>query len=119
MCFKVALLYLSLPSPLKTLFNIAEAPFKELLNFDVCVVWWCSDRPINSQEYKSFDIYAVSIKISMTEYHHWITVWLTIYFNTAVYGEKWVWYFWSLAYFRFFGALNGAFEVQFFSGLNF
>ena len=27
--------------------------------------------------------------------------------------------FWSLAYFRFFEALNGAFEVQFFSGLNF
>ena len=30
------------------------------------------DGPLNSQEYKSFDIYAVSIKISMTEYHHWI-----------------------------------------------
>ena len=39
---------------------------------------------------------------------------MTIYFNTAVYGEKWVWYFWSLAYFHFFAALNGAFEVQFF-----
>ena len=57
---------------LKTLFNIVEAPFKKLLNFDVCVVWWCSDGPLNSQEYKSFEIYAVSIKISMTEYHHWI-----------------------------------------------
>ena len=57
---------------LKTLFNIVEAPLKKLLNFDVCVVWWCSDGPINSQEYKSFEIYAVSIKISMTEYHHWI-----------------------------------------------
>ena len=30
-------------------------------------------RPINSQEYKSFEIYAVTIKISMTEYHHWIS----------------------------------------------
>ena len=29
---------------------------------------WCSDGPINSQEYKSFGIYAVTIKISMTEY---------------------------------------------------
>ena len=45
--------------------------------------------------------------------------WQTIYSNTAVYGEKWVWYFWSLAYFRFFEALNGAFEVQFFQGLIF
>ena len=25
--------------PLKTSFNIVEAPFKKLLNFDVCVVW--------------------------------------------------------------------------------
>ena len=56
---------------LKTLFNIVEAPLKKKLNFDVCVVWWCSDGPINSQEY-SFEIYAVSIKVSMTEYHHWI-----------------------------------------------
>ena len=29
-----------------------------------------------------------------------------IYSNTAVYGEKWVWSFWSLAYFRFFEALK-------------
>ena len=29
-----------------------------------------SDGLINSQEYKSFDIYAVAIKISMTEYYH-------------------------------------------------
>ena len=27
--------------------------------------------------------------------------------------------FWSLAYFRFFEALNGAFEVQLFSGLQY
>ena len=26
-----------------------------------------SDRPLNSQEYNSFEIYAVSIKTSMTE----------------------------------------------------
>ena len=30
---------------LKTLFNIVEDRFKRLLNFDVCVVWWCSDGP--------------------------------------------------------------------------
>ena len=30
-------------------------------------VWWCSDGSINSQEYESFEIYAVTIKISMTE----------------------------------------------------
>ena len=59
---------------LKTLFNIVEAPFKKLLNFDVGVVWWCSDGPINSQEYNSFEIYAVTIKISMTESHHWINI---------------------------------------------
>ena len=52
---------------LKTLFNIVEAPFKKLLNFDACVVRWCSDGPINSQEYKNFKIYVVNIKISMTE----------------------------------------------------
>ena len=59
---------------LKTLFNIVEAPLKKWLNFDVCIVWWCSDGPLlNSQHwYKSFEIYAVSIKISMIEYHHWI-----------------------------------------------
>ena len=48
------------------------APCKKKLNFDVCLIWWCSDGPINSQKYKSFEIYAVTIKISMTEYHHWI-----------------------------------------------
>ena len=31
-----------------------------------------SKRSINSQEYKSFEIYAVTIKISVTEYHHLI-----------------------------------------------
>ena len=57
---------------LQTLFNIVEAPLKKLLNCDVCVVWCCSDGPLNSQQHKSFEIYAVSVKISMTEYHHWI-----------------------------------------------
>ena len=61
-----------IPPNIKTLFNIVEAPFKKKLNFDVCVVWWCSTGPINSQEYNSFEIYTVSFKISMTEYHHWI-----------------------------------------------
>ena len=42
--------YNSLQLGLKTLFNIVEAPFEKLLNFDVCAVWWCSDGPINSQE---------------------------------------------------------------------
>ena len=41
---------------LKSLFNIVEAPFEKLWNFDVCVVWWCSDGPVNSQEYKSFKL---------------------------------------------------------------
>ena len=30
------------------------------------------DQSKNSQEYKRFDISAVIIKISMTEYHNWI-----------------------------------------------
>ena len=42
---------------LKTLFIIVEAPFKTKLNIDLCVAWWCSDGSMNSQEYKSFDIY--------------------------------------------------------------
>ena len=52
---------------LKTLFNIVEAPFNKILEFFVCVVWWCSDGPINSQEYKSFEIYGVTIK-SLSRY---------------------------------------------------
>ena len=28
--------------------------------------------PLNSQEYKRIEIYVAAIKISMTEYHHWI-----------------------------------------------
>ena len=57
---------------LKTLFNIVEAPFNFFFLLWCLCCLWCSDGPINSQEYKSFEIYAVSIKISMTEYHHWI-----------------------------------------------
>ena len=34
--------------------------FKKWLNFDVCFVWRCSDASINSQEYKSFDISAIT-----------------------------------------------------------
>ena len=41
---------------LKTLFNIVEARFIQFLNFDVCVVWQFSDGPMNSHEYKSFEI---------------------------------------------------------------
>ena len=74
---------------MSVLYDDVEMDQKKLLNFDVCVVWWCWDGPINSQEYKSFEIYEVTIKISMTEYHHWINR-LTVYSNTAVYGEKWV-----------------------------
>ena len=60
--------------------------------YDVCVIYWCSDASINSQEYESFDIYAVIIKISMTEYHHLInrTV-LMVQSKTAVYGGIRVW----------------------------
>ena len=48
---------------------------------------------INSQSYKSFEIYAVTIKISMNEYHHWINRQdlCQVYSNTGVYGGKWVW----------------------------
>ena len=51
----------------KTLFNIVVNRFKNcwtvmsVLYNDVQIL------PLNSQEYKSFEIYAVSIKISMTE----------------------------------------------------
>ena len=35
---------------------------KKKINFDICVVWWCSDGSMNRQEYKSFEIDAVTIK---------------------------------------------------------
>ena len=36
------------------------------------VLYLCSEGSVNSQEYKSFEKDAVTIKISMTEYHHLI-----------------------------------------------
>ena len=57
---------------LKTLLTLWRLNFF-FFYFDVCVVWWCSGGLIMSQEYKRFEIiYAVTIKISMTEYHHCI-----------------------------------------------
>ena len=58
---------------IKDIVKIAEAPFKKV-DFDIFVAWWCAEGPINSQEYKRFEIYVVTIKISMTEYYHWINV---------------------------------------------
>ena len=53
--------------PLNTLFNIVEAPLKKIVElWSLCCIWWCSDGPLNSQEYKSFEIYAVSISRHMT-----------------------------------------------------
>ena len=52
------------------------------------------------------EIYVVTIKISMTEYHNWI--------NHQTDGL-----FWSLVFFHFFEAVIHAFEVQIFSGLHF
>ena len=59
------------------------------------------DWSINSQEYKSFDISAFTIKISMTEYHHCNKPSEPmVYSNTAVpLGEKWVRHIWSLVCF--------------------
>ena len=51
---------------LKTLFNIVEAPFNFLVRTLMSVLYdgvRSSDGSINSQEYKSFEIYAVTIKI--------------------------------------------------------
>ena len=69
-------------------------------------------RVKNSQEYKSFDIYVVTIKISMTEYHHLINyladgLFLTLQsMGENEYGIS------GHLYFHFFEALNNAFEVQ-------
>ena len=43
-----------------------------LLDVCVCIVMFNAEGSINSQEYNSFQIDAVSINISMTEYRHWI-----------------------------------------------
>ena len=74
------------------MFNIVEVPFEKLLNFDVCVVWWRSDGPIKSQEYKSFEI--------LCGHYEDILIYDRIsplnqrpgspFILTAVYGEKWV-----------------------------
>ena len=47
-------------SALKTLFNTVEDRF--FLYFDVCVVSWCSDGSLDSQECESFDNDAVTIR---------------------------------------------------------
>ena len=57
---------------LKTLFTLWRIDFFFFFNFDVWAVYWCSDRSINSQEFTRFEIDAVPIKKSMTEYHHLI-----------------------------------------------
>ena len=45
----------------------------------------------NSQEYKSFEIYAVTINISMTDNHHWINRQVSPFILTRQFmGEKWV-----------------------------
>ena len=53
------------------LFNILEAWYKK--NWTLVFVLYndVSNGSINNQEYKRFLIDAVTIKISMTEYHHW------------------------------------------------
>ena len=54
---------------LKTLFKIVEAPLKKKITL-INVLY--DDIQI-IQEYKSFDVYAVTIKISMTSImHHWM-----------------------------------------------
>ena len=46
---------------------------------------------------KVFEIDAVTIKKSMTEYHHWINVLAAhLFLNTVVYGRKWVWWIWAI-----------------------
>ena len=61
-----------------------------MLNYNLCVVKLCSDGSINRQECTSFDIYAITIKISMIEYHHKKkikkNVFLMVYSNTTLYG---------------------------------
>ena len=46
--------------------NSVEAPFKRLLNFNVCVLWWRTDGPMISQEYQSLCGYYQD----MTKHHH-------------------------------------------------
>ena len=100
---------------LKTLFNIVEAPFKIVKLWCLCCMMmfrWTNKQP-GIQEFWHLwglyqDIYEYDCISPLNKMG-----WLTIYSNTAVYEEKWVWYFWSLAYFRFFEALYGALEEHF------
>ena len=68
--------HLQLPSTtawLKTLFNIVEAPLQKNFELLMSVLYDdVQDGPLHSQEYKSLKFMRPSIKISMTEYHHWI-----------------------------------------------
>ena len=52
-----------------------------------------NDGPWNNQEYKSVEIYALSIKISMTEYHHYKNDLVDHLFYNSNLREKLVWYF--------------------------
>ena len=99
---------------LKTLFNIVEAWLKKLLNFEGCVVWWCSDGPINSQEYESFEIYAVTIKIFLTEFHHWINGQAHLCQHSSLRGETKKTNPVTCLFLLF--SSTSAFEVQFFWG---
>ena len=67
--------------------TLPPPPPPPFLNFDLCVVQWCSDWKINNQKYKSLETYAVSIKILLTITIKY-TVDLMVYSNTTVYGEK-------------------------------
>ena len=58
-----------LTSAFKALFNIVETPF--FFYFDVCAVWWCSGGPINSHEYKRFEMYALCSHYQ--DIHDWIS----------------------------------------------
>ena len=77
----------------------------------------------NNQENKSFDIDAVTIKLSMTKCHHLINrPAYGLYSNTSVYRGKYEYgksQIWSLVYFHSSEALNDDFEVLFFHGYNF
>ena len=63
-------------------------------------------RPINSQEYKSFDIYAVTIKISMTESGPK----LTFYFGGLLFTSHWLnLQHWTCFYIAVYGSFQGLF----------
>ena len=73
----------------------------------------------NSQEYKSFDIYVVTIKISMTEYRYLInSLAHGLFWHYSLWG-KWGGFFQVTCIFSLFEALNNAIEVQFFQGFIF